>query len=1712
VGLKNSVWVWLVRLQHGSLAYAAKFALLFLFLLVCLVCNSASAHTITSKTTPTPTVVVGGVVTYQLMVSSAGQSSVSTGMTTVDYLPPGFAYRSTVGVQLFNGATYTAATTPTPGSTQPQWGLFGNPNNSSAGGPVSSYTITFEADVVNPICGQTIPNSADTLGGSQHAVLIPATNQAPAIVTGPPPSLTVNKTTSTPVLLNSGAGLQALYRIVVSNAGNLCAATGVNITDALPTGFTYASTTGFSYTGAPAAASRAGGADPAVGANNLAWTGFTIPAGGSVTIDFVANIAAGTANSTYNNSAAASTTQAGAAVNNFGPGAPVQLVPALLTKSFAPTVMQVGTSSTLTFTLSKPTATALSGLNFTDNLPTNLVVSGSPASPQCGGTVSGSGGAVTATGASLGAGVGSCVITVPVTSSLTGSYTNNAANFTNVSPILVTAGANANLIVSNSALTKSFITPLVGVGSTSVLRFTMTTPAGGAAHSGMSFTDTLPAGVAVVPGFTAAQCNGTLSSSGAQNITFTNGSLGAGPASCNIDITVRGLNSGVYPNDTSRISGLGGGLTAFTTNSTLTVRGTVLEKSFSPASMGMGGTSILTFNLTNGLGSPAQSGLTFTDTLPAGVTLAAVPITSQCGGSVSGTLGGSTIAFTGGSMAAGANSCSINVSVTASAAGSYINNSTNISNVSTGMDASGVSAALDVGSASLTKVFSDSPVAAGSTIDLRFTLTNRSGNPAQSGIGFTDTFPPGLVIASATTSFGAGCSGTLTNLSGAALAANATGVRLTAGAMTAGTASCNITVSVRSALAGTYINNAANISGASNGLVISGVNSTAIFTGPVLAVTKTTSSPNVYLVGSSDGLATYAITVRNSGNVDNPAAGVLISDALPSGFTYASTLGVTLTGGATRSGPTNPAVGSGTPSWGTFAMPGGSEVTITFTAAVANSTASGTYQNSASVTSTTAGSNITNYAGASSTADDVSVARLADLVIAKAQITANPVLQSQTGVQYTLTASNAGGADKAADNPVTVVDTPSAALTITAMSGSGWSCVVATATCTRTDVLTAASAYPAITVTGTVAANAPASFVNASSVAITGQTESNTSNNIGNAPATQVVALPDLAITKSHAGNFLQGQVGAQYTLVVSSNATSGVISSGPIVVTDTLPSGMTATAISGTNWSCTLATLSCAYTGSYPLVAGAQLPPITLTVTVASNAALTLTNTANVSTLVGETAIANNTANDATTIVAVGVTVSGNVYADANHNAALDAAETGSGLALYVKLVPSTASTCNGPATALATVTPGTGAYSLASVAAGTYCLVLDINNTVADVTPNLPAGWLNTETTSGIRQITVGGVPLALQNFGLYNGSVLTGRVFADTGVGAGTANDGVQNGTELGQASATIKVTNSTGATTYDTALSDGAGNYTLWIPASAGNNPLRITEINAGSQVSTGGQAGTTGGSYLRSTDTTTFTHTVGSSYSGVNFADVPDNAFITNGAQTGLPGTTLFYTHTYTAGSGGTVSFSSSATSTPATPGWSEILLRDTNCNGTLDAAEAAASPLSAPIAVNAGDVVCVIHKEFIPANAAMGAQNQVTLTALFTYTNAAAALSSSQTRLDISTVGTPTSAGLSLVKSVNKVTALPGEVLIYTIAYTNNSSAALSNFKINDNTPSFTTHVSAACTGPLPANLTACAATTQPSAGASGAIEWSLTGTLAPGSTGTVQFRVTVNP
>ena len=254
-----------------------------------------------------------------------------------------------------------------------------------------------------------------------------------------------------------------------------------------------------------------------------------------------------------------------------------------------------------------------------------------------------------------------------------------------------------------------------------------------------------------------------------------------------------------------------------------------------------------------------------------------------------------------------------------------------------------------------------------------------------------------------------------------------------------------------------------------------------------------------------------------------------------------------------------------------------------------------------------------------------SVSNTPDLTISKSH-TGNFTV-GQVGAAYTITVSNAGGGPTS--GTVTVTDNLPAGLSATAISGAGWTCVLGTLTCTRTDALPLSTSYPAITLTVNVGGNAPVQVTN--TAAVSGGGEANTANDTAS-DLTNINA-PDLIVIKFHAGaingSFFQGETGATYTLDVINNGNASTLA--PVSVVDTLPTGLTATAISGTGWTCTLVNLTC--TRSDALAAGANYPFITVTVDVALNAPANVTNTATVSGG-GETNTTNDLALDLTFVL----------------------------------------------------------------------------------------------------------------------------------------------------------------------------------------------------------------------------------------------------------------------------------------------------------------------------------------------------------------------------------------------------------------------------------------------------------------------------------------------
>ncbi len=357
-----------------------------------------------------------------------------------------------------------------------------------------------------------------------------------------------------------------------------------------------------------------------------------------------------------------------------------------------------------------------------------------------------------------------------------------------------------------------------------------------------------------------------------------------------------------------------------------------------------------------------------------------------------------------------------------------------------------------------------------------------------------------------------------------------------------------------------------------------------------------------------------------------------------------------------------------------------------------------------------------------STDDDPTTVLSTNLAIDKSHI--GDFRQGQTGAQYTISVTNTGPDPTAGQ--VSVTDALPAGLTATAINGTGWTCVLGTLTCTRSDVLAANASYPNITLTVDVANNAPATVIQSATVSGGGDPTPSTDDD----PTT--VKSINLAINKSHTGDFRQGQTGATYTLAVTNNGPDA--STGTVTVTDALPAGLTATAIAGTGWTCTLGTLTC--TRSDSLANGASYPDINLTVDVANNAPASVTNSGTVS---GGGDPTPSTDDDPTTVLST------NLAINKSHTGDFRQGQTGAQYTLAV--------TNNGPDASTGTVTvtdalpvgltataiSGTGWTCVLGTLTCTRSDVLangasypDITLTV-DVANNAPASVTNSGTVSG-------------------------------------------------------------------------------------------------------------------------------------------------------------------------------------------------------------------------------------------------------------------------------------------------------------------------------------------------------------------------------------------
>jgi uncharacterized repeat protein (TIGR01451 family) len=139
----------------------------------------------------------------------------------------------------------------------------------------------------------------------------------------------------------------------------------------------------------------------------------------------------------------------------------------------------------------------------------------------------------------------------------------------------------------------------------------------------------------------------------------------------------------------------------------------------------------------------------------------------------------------------------------------------------------------------------------------------------------------------------------------------------------------------------------------------------------------------------------------------------------------------------------------------------------------------------------------------------------------------------------------------------------------------------------------------------------------------------------------------DLSLTKTHTGSFTVGGTNT-YTLTVA-NAAGLQREDYAVVVTDTLPAGLTFVSGIGAGWVCGASGQVVTCTHPPTLNAGASLPPLALTVNASGAAVPNVTNTATVTSASHDINAANNTAADPTVVIGPNLSSSTKSVVDLN-------------------------------------------------------------------------------------------------------------------------------------------------------------------------------------------------------------------------------------------------------------------------------------------------------------------------------------------------------------------------------------------------------------------------------------------------------------------------------
>ena len=902
-------------------------------------------------------------------------------------------------------------------------------------------------------------------------------------------------------------GETVIYTITVSNYGPNNT-TGIQATDVLPAGVTWAS-------------------DDGAGAYNRTtgvWAAPSLASGASASLNITATVDAGTQNATITNSAsitASAIYDPDNGNNTASKAVTVGGADLALIKTVSNASPPSGGAVSFTIILTNNGSSNAGGIAVADPLPAGLAYASSAATQ--GSYDSGTG--VWSIGSLATGATRTLTLNANVTAAVGTSVTNTASITASdqADPNAANNSASTTVFVSGVDLSIAKSVNNALPNESSAITYTLTVTNNGLySASSVTVADLLPAGLTyqssagagtyvsgsglwavgtVVPGGTAVRTITALVTTGTSGQTITN----------TASITGSSLGDPDAANNTASVS-------VTVQQADLAVTKTASNPSPNP-SQAFSYSVVVTNN-----GPHSATNITVQDTLDT------ANLTYNSAAPSTGTVSYAAPMLTWTIPGPVANGASVTLTINVTVKNNTANGTTvhNMAEVVSAAQADPVNAnntaietiVIGVGTTDLaiTKTVNNNAPVAGIPVTFTVIVSNPSGTNATNVI-VMDLLPPGLTYTGSAVTQGGYNSG-----SGS----------WSVGTVNAGaSATLSLTGTVNAGTTGQTITNTATITSQTelDLDLVNNADSASIIVGATdLAITKTVNNetPN------EGGTITYTVAVTNNG--PNNATSLQVTDVLPAGVTYASSVAGT------------GAYASGTGIWSIPALATGATGTLTISATVDTGTAGTAITNTAARSS----ADQADTDSANNTANAVITVQSADLYITK---TVNNSTPSQGGsIVYTLTVGNSGPHHAGG---ITVSDILPAGLTYVSDNGAG---AYNSGTGTWTVGSVAKDGVQVLTITALVDTGG-VTITNTASITAHDQADPNSANNSASASITSV-SMPQIIVLKTVfvSADPVNGSTnpkaipGAtmQYTVIVT-NTGGGTAQT--VVVTDPVPS-----------------------------------------------------------------------------------------------------------------------------------------------------------------------------------------------------------------------------------------------------------------------------------------------------------------------------------------------------------------------------------------------------------------------------------------------------------------------------------------------------------------------------------------------------------------------------